>query len=47
MTKTDITVKENLTKARKKAHLTMIKNGHFKRMIAKRWAKKGKKARKS
>jgi len=31
MTK-EITIKENLAKARKKSHETMIKNGHYKRM---------------
>lgn len=31
MTKT-LTIKENLDKARKKAHITLRKNGHYKRM---------------
>ncbi len=38
--KHEMTVKENLEKARQSAHKTMIKNGHYKRMAQARWGKK-------
>ena len=34
-----LTVKDNLNKARKLAHETQRKNGHYKKMAKARWAK--------
>jgi hypothetical protein len=41
--KKELTVKENLAKARAKSHKTQKKNGHFKRMLEIRWSNHKKK----